>query len=403
MDYRWDLDGKKALQSLQSYLGLDLILDQNHQPFAAPLEDVTFVSIDIESNLGSGPGPGTIFELGVAILDTRMFSSTLTAPEDAISTTSFCTQSWREFRKVAQKFRFSESLPVHRLKIAEVLENLLSEGDRKFFLVGHGIDMEVNIMRIFGINLKGNPSLLGILDTGRIAREVIGLSSSLESLLRLLNCPYEDEDLHNAGNDAHYTLRVLLMLAVRGQGMLRSSAQQSRLSRMQEIALSSIPDPALRNAMLHTGRRTSVDQLGDTDEESLSLDTIFEVSDSGNSSVASPPSPSLATSNAEAANNEGPVRDSRERATASDDACNSPPSLSYSPSTPRSTLSSGRSEEMSTEDTTPSRLLPSYEGFPKRNLTGHDLNLKFSPYKIGAEGHLIPIKSPPKALSETPS
>jgi hypothetical protein len=70
--------------------------------------------------------------------------------------------------------------------------------------------------------------VLAILDTHLMARNMFKANSiflnrappmtsfNLGALLAELKCPHETSDLHNAGNDATFTLHAMVMLAIKG-------------------------------------------------------------------------------------------------------------------------------------------------------------------------------------------
>jgi DNA polymerase III epsilon subunit-like protein len=82
-------------------------------------------------------------------------------------------------------------------------------------------------------------SVINILDTFRIARELEVPASSLQDLLKVFQCPFDK--LHCAGNDAHFTLRLLLLLAVKSCNKEDNLYHSSRLSILEEIAYAHIP------------------------------------------------------------------------------------------------------------------------------------------------------------------
>ena len=70
-----------------------------------------------------------------------------------------------------------------------------------------------------GLRLDDIAPIVAIFDITTIHRVLHGLDFdkliSLESLLQQLGCPADN--LHDASNDAHFTLRALLLLAVQYQ------------------------------------------------------------------------------------------------------------------------------------------------------------------------------------------
>ena len=85
-------------------------------------------------------------------------------------------------------------------------------GERKIVLVGHGIQNEIRIMDQLGFSLETLP-VAAIVDAASVAAGLLGSFRSLKHLLMTLCIPARDNLLHCAGNDARYTLQVLLALS----------------------------------------------------------------------------------------------------------------------------------------------------------------------------------------------
>lgn len=85
------------------------------------------------------------------------------------------------------------------------------ETSRKIVLVAHGVKNEVPYLRNLNFDLMKAPNLVGIVDTQSIgpSKRQIGLKMLCQAV------GMEPQSLHNAGNDAAYTLRAMI-LAVRG-------------------------------------------------------------------------------------------------------------------------------------------------------------------------------------------
>ncbi len=89
-------------------------------------------------------------------------------------------------------------------------------------------------------------SVVGILDTEDIAHYVFPppyepRAFRLNNLLRRLQCPYDK--LHTAGNDANFTLRVVLLLAIEScREELLDSAARERLYRIETMARAPLPN-----------------------------------------------------------------------------------------------------------------------------------------------------------------
>jgi len=87
---------------------------------------------------------------------------------------------------------------------------------RKVVLVGHDVEGDISAIKTLGYDIRANnQQLLEIVDTKDIQRHYRRAQNpaSLEGILRELDIPHRY--LHNAGNDAVYTLQALLGLAVK--------------------------------------------------------------------------------------------------------------------------------------------------------------------------------------------
>lgn len=74
--------------------------------------------------------------------------------------------------------------------------------------MGHDIKNDLQVLQLLDFNL--HTSIGGILDVGRIASKILPNNPiTLSSILSELRCPFQN--LHTAGNDAYFTLRVLLL------------------------------------------------------------------------------------------------------------------------------------------------------------------------------------------------
>jgi hypothetical protein len=83
--------------------------------------------------------------------------------------------------------------------------------------VGHGFDADMRTMRRHGILLEDAPSIIELFDTKFLGNEVFGekfksSNGRVVKELGLLGISY-----HNAGNDAFFTLRSMLLLAIQNQ------------------------------------------------------------------------------------------------------------------------------------------------------------------------------------------
>lgn len=98
-------------------------------------------------------------------------------------------------------------------------------------------------MFLEGAKVELNP--LYILDTQKAAQHPLDLDHrcTIEEMLNLLGCPFGHRVLHVAGNDANFTLRALLLIAVADTAAANhlDPAQKSTLLAFEEIAGGPVP------------------------------------------------------------------------------------------------------------------------------------------------------------------
>lgn len=80
-------------------------------------------------------------------------------------------------------------------------------------LVGHALKNDIAYLSLLGIDPLDMPNVVMRIDTQSIAATSKKQRPSLRNLLSALELPAEH--FHNAGNDAYYTLRALLSIAVK--------------------------------------------------------------------------------------------------------------------------------------------------------------------------------------------
>lgn len=69
----------------------------------------------------------------------------------------------------------------------------------------------------------------------------MGCNASLEGLLNALGIPNEAHTFHCAGNDAHYTMQVLLALLVRREERAGNQAEHTAFQHFKELAWAKAP------------------------------------------------------------------------------------------------------------------------------------------------------------------
>lgn len=85
--------------------------------------------------------------------------------------------------------------------------------DRNIILIGHAVAAELKILDTLGFEFAAR-KVVGVIDIMKLANEILGFRScSLRDLLKVLRYPFNQ--LHYGGNDARFTLKAGLLLAVR--------------------------------------------------------------------------------------------------------------------------------------------------------------------------------------------
>jgi hypothetical protein len=108
-------------------------------------------------------------------------------------------------------------LPTNTTKSLCIQDNSSPDSSalRNIVIVEQLAKTDLKILQRLGVNVFEVALILAILDTNLIAQNLLGASFKLGALLTELKCPYNSSDLHNAGNDATFTLHAMLMLAIK--------------------------------------------------------------------------------------------------------------------------------------------------------------------------------------------
>lgn len=211
-------------------------LPDHISPFHEP-SSMTLIAIDFENGLNITSSGPSDFEAGLAILDIDDINAIQTgqAANQAISTYNLATGHPDYRQKASRRFVFGETVTFdHKDEIAAYIESLISRTSR-VILVGHDIRNDLQALD----SLQVDYSAFQILDTQRIASKMYPrISLNLRAVLLKLGCPYER--LHCAGNDANFTLRALLLLAVQTPTE-QSGLCPEKLAVLRAIALSTLP------------------------------------------------------------------------------------------------------------------------------------------------------------------
>lgn len=157
------------------------------------------------------------FQAGLAILDTRdLRPQRSVAPNKIISSFNFVCGSLEYQEKAFKKFLFGTPIQIEPGDMLTSINSSILEAcdeHRNVIFVGHSLVDDLDILSNLGFNFQ-EMRVSACLDTYRISAQVFPYwSLKLSELLDELQCPYGR--LHNGGNDATFTLRCLLLLAVK--------------------------------------------------------------------------------------------------------------------------------------------------------------------------------------------
>lgn len=189
-------------------------------------------------------------QVGLAILDTRCLSST-----SKFTTFNFITGEDTYFEESAPIYHWgtAEKIPV-RSMLSKINDCLRIYQNRSIVLVGHGVSSDLAALKALGFNFQQN---LGIakLDTYLLARDLQMGHLNLKNLLIELNCPCNIK-FHNAGNDANFTLRALLLLGIKAIGAAESNETSERVEILWWTAMEEVLSRKRKKCMRRKAAKT---------------------------------------------------------------------------------------------------------------------------------------------------
>ena len=241
---------REEIPALRDLLGLNLNR-RGFTKFPSPnilaqssgIKDVLFLAIDIEGETCQPTLPEE-YQLGISILDTRhlqtliskhlsLYSEQNTDGDDdetelrnILQTYNLCHGSPTYCLKAQRKLLFGSAEELAPAEMNAKIQTLIA--GRDVILVVHCGTNDLRFLDRLEIPIQP----LYTLDTQKTAQNPLTLVKrpSLESLQTTLEIPFVSKSLHTGGNDANYTLRSLLMTAV------KDSEGEEGLSR-EQIAL----------------------------------------------------------------------------------------------------------------------------------------------------------------------
>lgn len=175
------------------------------------IKDLLVVSIDVDHPRWYLPIQDLSCHIGVSILDTRCLASKIDDPSKAIISYQFVTDNSKSCRTAKKRFLFGETETMSVSGVAPRLAELVK--DRDYVLAGHGTEEDIKSLNQIHPSIIRNSAY--VLDTVKVAQFPLQLyyRYNLGKLLDEHGIKYAN--LHAAGNDAHFALKALLMLAVR--------------------------------------------------------------------------------------------------------------------------------------------------------------------------------------------
>jgi hypothetical protein len=234
---------ENGLEFLQNVLGLGSKLEESHA-----VQNTLLVAVDFENldNVQSGFDRRTECQIGLALFDPgEALSLEGIGATMLIKTYNFVTGNTGYSNKAAKKFLFGETKRIGHEEVTKYLNSIVSRS-KEIILVGHAVDNDVDCLEALGFDYEA--SVVAILDTQKIAVQTsIFRHAALHELLEELQCPFAN--LHSAGNDAHFALRALLLLATRCQDQATDSHLLERVRRtdiLTSIAKGKLPGAATK-------------------------------------------------------------------------------------------------------------------------------------------------------------
>ncbi|KJZ71792.1 hypothetical protein HIM_08812 [Hirsutella minnesotensis 3608] len=232
-----DVDRKKMMERTQSFLGLT-----EPASSAAPV----FIGMDLEA---LELAPHCVSEVGIAILDADKVQGV---------SPGTCGSNWWPFIKAhhlrtqeysgsinrrfvqgcPDAFNFGESTfpPKHELvkNIRAIVEPYVRQ-QRNLIFVAHDPRQDLKFLSYIGLDIERLPGISGEIDTQALHQVWCdgGPPRSLSSVLSDLGM--RSENLHNAGNDAVYTVRAMTALAVE-QSRKDDAARRGEAYRLEYTA-----------------------------------------------------------------------------------------------------------------------------------------------------------------------
>ncbi|KAK3723563.1 hypothetical protein LTR37_001815 [Vermiconidia calcicola] len=201
--------------------------------------DIIFIAVDAEA---FEEGRHQVTEVGIATLDTRDLINQPPGTngqdwQECISARHFRITEYKNLTNnkyvegCPDKFEFGKSDFVGKDKIAQKVascfkppygvkypslsDDMQAEEKRNLVLVGHDLSQDVNYLKQIGFNVANCGNIIDTVDTAALFR-IYTKDPTARSLGSILyDFEFTGWNLHNAGNDAVYTLWAMLAICVK--------------------------------------------------------------------------------------------------------------------------------------------------------------------------------------------
>ncbi|KAF4445672.1 hypothetical protein F53441_10621 [Fusarium austroafricanum] len=207
----------------------------------SPIQIVSICLDKVERKNGKVDG----FQIGISILDTEALGADLSStPSKQTNWAARVIQSHHWIIEDAKysiykdsTFRFGTGRYVALADLGKDLKGIVE--DDNFVLVTHGQNQVLSVLKELDISL--NP--LYTIDTAKVSQNILRLSEPLSLYNVLCQLGLVKQPLHLAGNEAHLTIRALLMLVSKDsktQLFHDHSEVQRWMTMLYDIGMSSV-------------------------------------------------------------------------------------------------------------------------------------------------------------------
>lgn len=263
--------GKAEIEAAQAILGITPT-----QPGSAIGGGVVIICVDCEAYEFA---QHKITEIGISVLDTRTLRDL--SPTDSADQwfSKIASRHFRinEYAHLVNKkyikgkpetFAFGTSTFIDKKDAVPVL-NRIFEGPAvtdtngvatKVVVIGHGLKNDTKFLFSLGFKWTAIPNIVRRLDTQSLVgskKDNVGLSR----LLRVLGIEVKEEHLHNAGNDAAYTLQAFVLTALREHAAPGSISGAIHQQRVDAAAARAVKQATLE-------AKNAITEAGVTDQDS---------------------------------------------------------------------------------------------------------------------------------------